>query len=181
MRYWNLMLIIFLKGCSASGTKLPLWSPAKNIFRVLFLITWKINGSWPLLIPVILLQVTQTMWNQIFVPIKLPMILQQYLNLWMLTKLFFPESQQSKLIGLSRSSHYRRRNPAEEPEKNLWLMRLIDEEYTRHPFLGGWKMRDYLTSESCPDNILPINLSYKKKPGVPRLEKKSNFSVIFSF
>ena len=31
-----------------------------------------------------------------------------------------------------------------ESRENLKLMRLIDEEYTRHPFYGSRKMRDYL-------------------------------------
>lgn len=31
-----------------------------------------------------------------------------------------------------------------ESEENLTLMRLMDEEYTQHPFYGSRKMRDYL-------------------------------------
>jgi putative transposase len=31
-----------------------------------------------------------------------------------------------------------------ETAENLELMRLIDEEYTRHPFYGSRKMRDWL-------------------------------------
>ena len=50
--------------------------------------------------------------------------------------------RQCELIELSRSSYYR--EPGSESEDNLELMRLIDEEYTRHPFYGTRKMRDYL-------------------------------------
>lgn len=50
--------------------------------------------------------------------------------------------RQCELIGLPRSSYYRR--PASETEENLELMRLIDKEYTRHPFYGTRKMRYYL-------------------------------------
>lgn len=50
--------------------------------------------------------------------------------------------RQCELLGLARSSYYR--TPGSESEKNLELMRLIDEEYTRHPFLGSRKMLDYL-------------------------------------
>ena len=50
--------------------------------------------------------------------------------------------RQCELTGLSRSSYYREEKP--ESEENLKLMRLIDEEYTRHPFYGTRKMRDYL-------------------------------------
>jgi putative transposase len=54
--------------------------------------------------------------------------------------------RQCELINLSRASYYRRTEDdicSETPE-NLALMRLIDEEYTRHPFYGSRKMRDYL-------------------------------------
>ena len=50
--------------------------------------------------------------------------------------------RQCELIGISRSSYYRKESS--ESEENLKLMRLIDEEYTRHPFYGTRKIRDYL-------------------------------------
>jgi len=50
--------------------------------------------------------------------------------------------RQCDLIGLPRSSYYR--EPKLETEENLDLMRMIDEEYTRHPFYGTPKMRDFL-------------------------------------
>jgi putative transposase len=45
-------------------------------------------------------------------------------------------------VGLSRSSYYYR--PRGETPLNLQLMRLLDEEYTRHSFKGVLGMRDYL-------------------------------------
>lgn len=53
-------------------------------------------------------------------------------------------SRQCELLHLARSSYYRVDECALETEENLSLMRLIDEEYTRHPFLGSRKLRDYL-------------------------------------
>jgi putative transposase len=53
-------------------------------------------------------------------------------------------ARQCELIGLSRSSYYRGALIGTESEENLMLMRLIDEEYTRHPFYGSRKLRDYL-------------------------------------
>lgn len=50
--------------------------------------------------------------------------------------------RQCRLLKLSRSSYYR--TPAPETEENLGLMRLIDREYTCHPFLDSRGMRDYL-------------------------------------
>lgn len=50
--------------------------------------------------------------------------------------------RQCGLIGLNRASYYYQ--PASETAQNLRLMRLIDEEYMRHPFLGSRRMREYL-------------------------------------
>ena len=50
--------------------------------------------------------------------------------------------RQCELLGLSMSSYYR--EPKGESEDNLMYMRMMDEEYTRHPFLGSRGMRDYL-------------------------------------
>lgn len=54
-------------------------------------------------------------------------------------------ARQCELIGLSRASYYRSVDIGigmETPE-NLELMRLMDEEYTRHPFFGSRKFRSY--------------------------------------
>lgn len=50
--------------------------------------------------------------------------------------------RQCELIGLPRSGYYR--EPKPESAENLELMKLIDEEYTRHPFFGTRQMRNYL-------------------------------------
>lgn len=52
--------------------------------------------------------------------------------------------RQCALLGLPRANYYRNASGAAESAENLNLMRLIDEEYTRHPFFGSRKMRDYL-------------------------------------
>jgi putative transposase len=51
-------------------------------------------------------------------------------------------TRQCELIGLSRSSYYY--EPQPESAENLALMRLIDREYVRHPFLGSRRMTSYL-------------------------------------
>jgi putative transposase len=51
--------------------------------------------------------------------------------------------RQCDLIGLPRSSYYR--PEAMENKGNLVLMRLMDEEYTRHPFFGSRTMVFYLS------------------------------------
>lgn len=50
--------------------------------------------------------------------------------------------RQCQLLGLSRSALYYQAQG--ESELNLRLMRLIDAEYTRHPFLGYRKMAHFL-------------------------------------
>ncbi len=50
--------------------------------------------------------------------------------------------RQCELLGLSRSTLYY--EPAGETEENLRLMRLIDEEYTAHPFYGSRRMTAWL-------------------------------------
>ena len=52
--------------------------------------------------------------------------------------------RQCELMDLPRASYYRGATLCEETPQNLHLMRLIDEEYTRHPFYGSRKMRDWL-------------------------------------
>jgi len=54
-------------------------------------------------------------------------------------------SRQCELIGLSRSSYYY--EPAPETPRNLELMRLIDREYVRHPFLGSRRLTASLRGE----------------------------------
>jgi len=50
--------------------------------------------------------------------------------------------QQCKLLELYRSNLYY--VASQESEENLYLMRLLDEEYTRHPFKGVLRMEAYL-------------------------------------
>lgn len=54
-------------------------------------------------------------------------------------------ARQCELINLSRASYYRSTDMgiATETPENLELMRMIDEEYTRHPFYGSRQLRSY--------------------------------------
>jgi len=58
--------------------------------------------------------------------------------------------RQCELISLPRSSYYR--EPMSESSENLVLMRLIDEEYTRHPFYGSRKIRAWLNKQGYKVN-----------------------------
>lgn len=61
-----------------------------------------------------------------------------------------PVVRQCDLLDLSRSSFYY--CPAGEDDDNLELMRLIDEEFTRHPFYGVRKMKAWLRTQSIRVN-----------------------------
>jgi putative transposase len=53
--------------------------------------------------------------------------------------------RQCQLSGLSRASLYYQ--PAAETEEDLRLMRLIDQEYTAHPFLGSRRLTAWLVEQ----------------------------------
>jgi putative transposase len=53
--------------------------------------------------------------------------------------------RQCELLGLNRSTLYYQ--PASETQENLRLMRLLDEEYTRHPFYGSRKLTVWLIGQ----------------------------------
>jgi putative transposase len=57
-------------------------------------------------------------------------------------------ARQCGLLGLARSSYYYQGAPM-SPE-NLLYQRLLDEEYTRHPFYGVLKMTEWLRLKSHP-------------------------------
>lgn len=91
-------------------------------------------------------------------------------------------SRQCELINLSRASYYRAIDVdmAKETPENLELMRLIDEEYTRHPFYGSRKLRDYLRRQGYPVNRKRVQrlmrimglVSVAPKPNTSKRNKK---------
>ena len=53
-------------------------------------------------------------------------------------------TRQCVLVGVSRATHYAQQEFRLFDETDLLLSRLIDEEYTRHPFYGSRKMVIFL-------------------------------------
>ena len=53
--------------------------------------------------------------------------------------------RQCELLGLSRSSLYY--EAAQETAENVRLMRLLDREYTAHPFLGSRRLTIWLNEQ----------------------------------
>jgi len=60
-------------------------------------------------------------------------------------------SRQCELIDLPRSSYYRPELQGESAG-NLTLMRLVNEEYMRHPFYGARKIRGWLIKQGYDVN-----------------------------
>jgi putative transposase len=83
-------------------------------------------------------------------------------------------ARQCELIGLPRASYYREVRLLESQE-NLELMRLIDEEYTRHPFYGSRKMRDYLHRQGQLVNRKRVQ-RLMRKMGLVSIAPKPNTS-----
>ena len=92
--------------------------------------------------------------------------------------------RQCELLGVNRSGLYYR--PAEESQENLRLMRLIDEEYTRHPFFGSRRMTAWLCDQGHPVNrkrvsrlmeVMGIEAVYPK----PRLSQPGEGHKIYPY
>ena len=83
-------------------------------------------------------------------------------------------ARQCELIGLPRASYYREIRLTESQE-NLELMRLIDEEYMRHPFYGSRKMRDYLHRQGHFVNRKRVQ-RLMRKMGLASIAPKPNTS-----
>lgn len=81
--------------------------------------------------------------------------------------------RQCELLGISRSGWYYRDRP--ENAQNLELMRLIDEEYMRHPFLGTRRMRNYLNGLGYRINRKRVQRLYQQM-GIEAIYPKPNLS-----
>jgi putative transposase len=84
-------------------------------------------------------------------------------------------ARQCELIGLSRASYYRGEPIAGEDAENLELMRLIDEEYTRHPFYGSRKMVMWLRSQGHAVNRKRVR-RLMRRMGLQSVAPKPNTS-----
>jgi len=75
--------------------------------------------------------------------------------------------RQCELLGVNRSNVYYR--PVGDSQENLMLMRLIDEEYTRHPFLGSRRLVLWLREQGWEVN----------RKRVARLMEKMGIEAIY--
>lgn len=84
-----------------------------------------------------------------------------------------PISQQTRLLELSRSSVYYRSRPVSD--KDLALMRRIDEIHLEHPFAGARMLRAMLRLEGKEVGRRHIG-TLMKKMGIEALYRKTNTS-----
>lgn len=82
---------------------------------------------------------------------------------------------QCELVGLPCSSYYRKNKNGQECPENLELMRLIDEEYTNHPFYGTRQMRNYLRRQGFKVNRKRVQ-RLMQKMGLQSIAPKPNTS-----
>ena len=92
--------------------------------------------------------------------------------------------RQCELLGVNRSGLYYQ--SVGESEENLMLMRLIDEEYTRHPFFGSRRMLVWLCSQGHEVNrkrvsrlmeVMGVEAVYRK----PRLSQPGEGHKIYPY
>ena len=81
--------------------------------------------------------------------------------------------RQCELLDMARGSYYYK--PAGESEYNLMLMRLIDEEYTKHPFLGALRITEWLCQHGHHVNHKRIE-RLMNKMGIEGICPKRNLS-----
>jgi len=74
---------------------------------------------------------------------------------------------------MARSSYYY--EPAKESEYNLLLMRLLDEEYTRHPFYGAPRLTDWLCRQGHHVNHKRVE-RLMRKMGIEGICPRRNLS-----
>jgi putative transposase len=85
------------------------------------------------------------------------------------------QRRQCQLLGLNRAGLYYQ--ALEESPENLHLMRLLDEEYTRHPFYGVAKMTEWLRTQHYQVNSKRVRRLLRKM-GLMALYPKPNLSRV---
>jgi putative transposase len=83
--------------------------------------------------------------------------------------------RQCELIELPRSSYYREGLPGQEKPENIEIMKLIDAEYTKHPFFGTRQIRNYLRRQGYKINRKRVQ-RLMRKMGIQSIAPKPNTS-----
>ena len=81
--------------------------------------------------------------------------------------------RQCELLGVNRTGLYYQ--PVGESEENLLLMRLMDEEYTRHPFFGSRRLMGWLNDKGYEVNRKRVS-RLMEVMGIEAIYPKPNLS-----
>jgi putative transposase len=84
-----------------------------------------------------------------------------------------PIQSQAKILGISRGTAYYKPRPVSE--KDLLLMRKLDELHLNYPFAGSRMLRDLLRQQGVEAGRLHIG-SLMKKMGIEAIYRKRNTS-----
>jgi len=85
-------------------------------------------------------------------------------------------SEQCQLLNFSRASYYRLRGAVAVKERDLVMMNIIDELYTRYPFYGSRKIRDHLRREGHKINRKRVQ-RLMQKMGIASIAPSPNTSL----
>jgi putative transposase len=83
--------------------------------------------------------------------------------------------RQCQLLGLPRSSYYYQ--PVPETQENLRLMRLIDEQYLKHPFFGTRSMTTWLQRDQHEEVNRKRVRRLMRQMGLEAIYPKPNLSA----
>ena len=83
--------------------------------------------------------------------------------------------RQCELIELPRSSYYREGFTGQEKPENLEIMKLIDAEYTQHPFFGTRQIRNCLRRQGYKINRKRVQ-RLMRKMGIQSIAPKPDTS-----
>lgn len=70
--------------------------------------------------------------------------------------------QQASLLGIPRASIYYKPQQQSLSEGQLGLLRLVDEIYTKYPFMGTRQMSDYISRHHYPCNRYQTRWAYER-------------------
>ncbi len=83
-------------------------------------------------------------------------------------------SSQCRLLGLNRSLYYLTDGP-EESSYNLYLMNLLDQEHTKHPFYGSRRLTVWLCNQGHSINRKRVQ-RLMKQMGIEAIYPRKNLS-----
>lgn len=94
------------------------------------------------------------------------------------------QRRQCELLTIHRSGLYYQ--PAAETEENLFLLRLMDEQYLHTPFYGKLRLREWLKGEGFTINVKRVRrlmevMNWKTIYRKPRTTKRNKLHAVYPY